>query len=382
MNRLASVTVWVALLVAAGCGGGSGGAGVTGTDDGAGPLDIVQDQGPPRDVAGGQDPGRDTPQPGEDVSDPGRDVAGPEDIPPADDVARPGPSPDTTDPGTGPDLPPEGCLALDEAIGQQLAQMTSCQKSADCGLVELGPICGSMSCRQAAVSTGSTEDQVNALYALGMQGVQWGCPGFQCGCGPIGAPVCIDESCRLCPPDCDGSCPSLTQVAADLVASSKQCDGVGECVVPKGCATCGQAVRKSFADKEFAALGEALARACGPCEDWCRATVLPYEAACVSGTYRTLAFGHECDDIAQQFWALVADPASLACERDDQCAGTSAFFQPFCTTDCACAVTTNLAAAHWVGVLLDEYPIAGCPVEYCPCTKCLKVPTCVDGRCQ
>lgn len=274
------------------------------------------------------------------------------------------------------------CEDLEVKIAEAVGQVDACKKNVDCILMELGPICGSLSCRQVAVSSDVSQEELAALLELGFQGAQQGCDGFHCGCGFLGAPVCIDGSCNMCPPDCSGSCQGLINASQELAQNSRQCWGAGNCVVPDVCSTCGTAVNKQAADKEIFFLGLALKEACGPCDLWCRLMPLPYQAACVSGKCELLSYGNECETMKSQFDALVTAPESLACESVNDCAATSMTSEPFCTEECACAVITNKTAALWAQTLFDEYQLFGCPSQLCACKKCMTIVDCVDGVCQ
>lgn len=275
----------------------------------------------------------------------------------------------------------EACEALEAQIEAAVAQVDGCDKNADCMIMELAPICGSLSCRQEALAKDTPQDQLNDLHDLGFQAADLGCDGFHCGCGYLGASVCIDGGCRMCPPDCAGSCQGLIEASQELAQDSRTCWGAGTCVVPDVCSTCGTAVNKQAANKELFFMGLALKEACGPCDLWCRLMPLPYQAACVSGLCEMLSYGNECAAIEAEFDALVGAPDSLACESVEDCQATSITTTPFCTGECACAVITNKSAAQWVKTLNDEYQLLGCPSEPCPCTKCMTVVQCVDGFC-
>jgi len=276
----------------------------------------------------------------------------------------------------------QACEDLETQIAAAVAQANACEKNADCIWMELGPICGSLSCKQVAVAQNTPQGQLDDLLELGGQGLQLGCDDFTCGCGFTGAPVCIDGTCSLCPPDCEGSCQSLISASQELAQASRLCWGAGICVVPDVCSTCGTAVNQYAADKELFFMGLAMKDACGPCDLWCRLMDLPYEAACVSGQCEMLSYGTECESIKTKFDALVATPESLACKSVEDCAATMMPFSPFCTDECACAVITNKSAANWAKTLTQEYELLECPSELCACNKCMTVVDCVDGFCQ
>ncbi|MBM4398378.1 MAG: hypothetical protein FJ087_22145 [Deltaproteobacteria bacterium] len=278
---------------------------------------------------------------------------------------------------------PEACPGIEAQIAAKVGETGACAANDGCILVEMGPICGSMSCRQTSIPADAPDAVKTALYDLGAQGMSAGCSGFHCGCGPLGVPLCIDQECRLCPPDCSGSCAGLLTAAKAFAEDARGCWTAGECAVPDVCTTCGIAVRKWAAEKEFKVLDAAVAQACGPlCTDTCPLPPQPYKAACVSGTCERLPFGGECEAIHAAFDAVAASSASLACATEADCAATTFTGSPFCTTECACATITNQATVHALKVLADEYALLGCPSEPCFCTKCMTQVQCLDGKCS
>ena len=168
----------------------------------------------------------------------------------------------------------------------------------------------------------------------------------------------------------------------ELALASTTCQAAQECWVPDVSVSCGIAVRRyTMTEATATALATALSSACGggsPCQ------VAPgtYPAACLKGTCQRLDSGTACTQLHDWFTALVAAPASQACTVDTDCVATSFLTQPFCTTECGCAVVTNKGAAQWAGVLATEYQSQGCPGDPCGCIKCMKVAKCVAGVCQ
>lgn len=277
---------------------------------------------------------------------------------------------------------PEGCEEVLTGLAEAASDTGSCATNADCQLLELGPICGSMACQQLAVSTSLSDEQMNTFYELGGQGMQLGCEGFTCGCDALGSPLCIDQGCRLCPGDCDGSCDSLRRAAQELAADHRDCYGPGECVVPDLCTTCGTPVRFNVAGGDLFFLGLALQEACGDCDDWCSLAPLDYHAACVSGVCERLDGADACGDLEARVATLLADPASRACAADAECAALEPPGEPFCTGGCGCAVIANKLGAHHAGVLMNEHQLLGCPSAPCACDGCVPQVACVDGFCQ
>jgi len=86
--------------------------------------------------------------------------------------------------------------------------------------------------------------------------------------------------------------------------------------------------------------------------------------------------------VKARFDGILADPATLACGQDADCAGTTMAFTPFCSSECACAVVTNQAATTGLMAISARWQELGCPTELCSCTKCATVLRCVDGRCK
>ena len=281
------------------------------------------------------------------------------------------------------DAPETSCAALIDQIGANAAAAAACAKSADCTLLPVGAICDSMPCVQVAIASAATQEQRAAVEALGAQGLELKCPAFGCGCGLNGQPACIDQACALCPgPRCTGTCQGLRNAAMELALASTTCQAAQECWVPDVSVSCGIAVRRyTMTEATATALATALSSACGggsPCQ------VAPgtYPAACLKGTCQRLDSGTACTQLHDWFTALVAAPASQACTVDTDCVATSFLTQPFCTTECGCAVVTNKGAAQWAGVLATEYQSQGCPGDPCGCIKCMKVAKCVAGVCQ
>lgn len=184
-----------------------------------------------------------------------------------------------------------GCGDLERRVEEALAVVDACSPGSVCVLREMGPICGSFSCRQVAVAAGASPEGLAVLDVLGGEGMTKGCKDFHCGCDYLGVPSCVEGHCRLLPP------------------------------------------------------------------------------------------GDDCQAVKDRLDAFLADPATRTCGKDADCAGTTVTFAPFCTTECACAVVTNQAAATGVQTLSSQWQQLGCPIESCACTKCATILRCVEGRC-
>jgi hypothetical protein len=109
----------------------------------------------------------------------------------------------------GCDLPEcaEGCDELVPAANAALSAAASgCGDPTGCGFYEY-PICGTFGCFNGAVRESA---DLAALETAASAAGAAGCEPFHCGCGfPEGAPVCLGETCRMCPPDCGSDCEEL-----------------------------------------------------------------------------------------------------------------------------------------------------------------------------
>ncbi len=185
-----------------------------------------------------------------------------------------------------------GCGDLQRRVDVALAAVGACGVGNGCVAREIGPVCGSFSCRQVAVASNASNEGLAALDVLGGEGMTLGCQDFHCGCGYLGVPACVEGQCSMLSP------------------------------------------------------------------------------------------GDDCDAVKARFDEVLADPATLACGKDADCAGTTMAFAPFCSSECACAVVTNQAATRGILAISARWQDLGCPTELCSCAKCATVLRCVEGRCK
>lgn len=130
----------------------------------------------------------------------------------------------------GEDTGADGCGALRATAEAELAQAgdgcdgpTSCRSFGH-------PICGTFGCFRGAVRK---DADIAALEEASTDAREAGCSPFHCGCGvPEDAPVCLEGSCRLCPPDCGEDCEALgAAIEAFAAEAAKGCEDADDCAL-------------------------------------------------------------------------------------------------------------------------------------------------------
>jgi hypothetical protein len=139
------------------------------------------------------------------------------------------------DMGEDPIACPQDCLTegCEEVVGQAyeelMAMGAGCAAPQSCQRYDY-PICGSIGCFQGVVRA---DADLSTLDALATEAAAQGCEPFHCGCDFLpGAPVCLQQSCRLCPPDCGDDCGELA-VAIEAFAATYAagCQSDTDCAV-------------------------------------------------------------------------------------------------------------------------------------------------------
>jgi hypothetical protein len=268
------------------------------------------------------------------ASDPSRDGAG------ADDLSLPGDARDAT---------------ADTATSDSGTDPAGDPGASDPGAWDVGPA-------DLPADPGVDED---ASFTIQCRPGQVTFPDFDRACEQ-------DAECALAfhQKDCCGSI-SVMGIRADLLADFQAAEAV--CSAQWPACGCASAIPTADDGTSSGNLDDFGVR----CDSGqCRSTV----AAGTCGDSATP--GDDCDAVQARLDGLRADANALSCVVDEDCAGTSVMFTPFCTTECACAVVTNVAASTCVQSLATRWQDLGCPIEYCSCTRCATVLRCVEGVCK